>query len=75
MFTFGKMAPVTVSKNIVNGSYNLIFLHSKEYYEQNKYNDPYKNFPANEVIQHITIEDSADTIISDDEIIYETILK
>lgn len=75
MFTFGKMAPVTVSKNIVGGSYNLIFLHNKEYYEQNKYNDPYKNFPANEVIQHITIEDSAEKIINDDEAIYETILK
>lgn len=75
LFTLGKMAPVTISKNIVNGSYNLVFLHSKEYYKQNKYNDPYKNFPEGEVVQHITIEDSADKIISDDEAIYETILK
>ena len=75
LFTLGKIAPVTVSKSIVNGSYNLVFLHSKEYYEQNKYNDPYKNFPEDEVVQHLTIEDSADKIISDDESIYETILK
>lgn len=75
MFKLGKMAPVTVSKNVIHDSYNLIFLHNKEYYEQNKYNDPYKNFPANEVIQHITIEDSVSKIISDDEAIYETILK
>lgn len=75
IFTLGKMAPVTISKNIKSGSYNLIFLHSKEYYEQNKYNDPYKSFPKDEVVQHITIEDSVDKIINDDEAIYETLLK
>lgn len=75
IFTLGKMAPVIISKNIKSGSYNLIFLHSKEYYEQNKYNDPYKSFPKDEVVQHITIEDSVDKIINDDEAIYETLLK
>ena len=75
MFTDGKIAPITQSKDIKSGVYNIIYLHHKDYYEQHKYNDPYKNFPDNEVIQHITIEDCADKIIDDKKVIYNTILK
>lgn len=75
LFTIGKIGPVTNEKTIMDNSYNVIYLHHKEYYEQHKYNDPYKNFPANQIIQHITIEDSADKIIDDKRVIYNTILK
>lgn len=75
LFTGGKIAPVTEGKTIEKGLYNVVYLHNKDYYEQHKYNDPYKNFPINEVIQHITIEDSADKIIDNNIAIYNTILK
>ena len=75
LFTIGKIGPVTNEKTITDNSYNVIYLHHKEFYEQHKYNDPYKSFPANQVIQHITIEDSADKIIDDKRVIYNTILK
>ena len=75
LFTIGKIGPVTEEKNIIDNAYNVVYLHHKEYYEQHKYNDPYKNFPSNQVIQHITIEDSADKIIDDKKVIYNTILK
>lgn len=75
LFSMGKIAPVTVSSKLDPESYNVIFLHCKEYYEQNKYKDPYGNIPSNCVYQHITIEDSVDKIIKDEESIYETILK
>ena len=75
LFTIGKIGPVTVEKTIIDNAYNVVYLHHKEYYEQHKYNDPYKNFPADRVIQHITIEDSADKIIDDKKVIYNTILK
>lgn len=62
-------------KKVKNDAYNLIYLHNKEYYEQNKYNDPYKRKDKNEVIQHITIEDCADKLIDDNNAIYFTLLK
>ena len=75
LFTIGKIAPVTEEKAIVSNAYNVVYLHHKEFYEQHKYNDPYKNFPSDQVIQHITIEDSVDKIIDDKKVIYNTILK
>lgn len=75
LFTIGKIAPVIEEKAIVSNAYNVVYLHHKEFYEQHKYNDPYKNFPSDQVIQHITIEDSADKIIDDKKVIYNTILK
>ena len=75
LFTFGRLGQVTSESKIKTGCYNLVYLHNKEYYEQNKFNDPYKNFSKNEVIQHVTIEDSVDKIINNDEAIYNTILK
>lgn len=75
MFSVGKIAPVIVSNKIDLTAYNVIFLHCKEYYEQNGFKDPYKNIPANCVYQHITIEDSVDKIIKDNESIFETLLK
>ena len=75
LFTMGKIAPVSVEKTIVDNTYNVVYLHHKDYYVQHKYNDPYKNFPSGQVIQHITIEDSADKIVDDKKVIYNTILK
>lgn len=75
LFTEGKIGPVTVEKSISDNAYNVVYLHHKEFYEQHKYNDPYKKFASNQVIQHITIEDSADKIIDDKRVIYNTILK
>lgn len=75
MFTLGRLGQVTSENKIKPRCYNLVYLHNKEYYEQNKFDDPYKNFAHNEVIQHITIEDSVDKIIKNDKAIYNTILK
>lgn len=75
IFNEGKIGQLTCQKSIINGAYNIIYLHDKDYYEQNKYNDPYKNFPQQEVIQHITVEESTDKIISDNKAVYNTILK
>ena len=75
LFSYGRLGQVSSTNKIVSGAYNLVYLHNKEYYEQNKFNDPYKNFSPNEVIQHVTIEDSADKLINNNEAIYNTILK
>ena len=75
IFNERKLGQLTCQKSIINGAYNIIYLHDKDYYEQNKYKDPYKNFPQQEVIQHITVEESTDKIISDNKAVYNTILK
>ena len=75
LFTIGRLGNVSSDKKVKNDAYNLIYLHNKEYYEQNKYNDPYKRKDKNEVIQHITIEDCADKLIDDNNAIYFTLLK
>ena len=66
MFTLGRLGQVTSESKIKPGCYNLVYLHHKEYYEQNKFKDPYKNFAPDEVIQHVTIEDSVDKIIKNE---------
>lgn len=75
LFTIGRLGNVSSDKKVKNDAYNLIYLHNKEYYEQNKYNDPYKRKDKNKVIQHITIEDCADKLIDDNNAIYFTLLK
>lgn len=75
LFTVGRLGNVSSDKKVKNDAYNLIYLHNKEYYEQNKYNDPYKRKDKNKVIQHITIEDCADKLIDDNNAIYFTLLK
>lgn len=66
---------VVESKTINKNALNLVYLHNKEYYEQMKYNDPYKKFVSSAVIQHITIEDCADKLVDDNEAIINTIFK
>lgn len=66
---------VKTSNKIEKASLNLIYLHNKEYYEQNNYNDPYKNINKESVTQHITIEDCSDKLINDNEAIFNSILK
>ena len=75
LFADGKIAPITNKNCIEKGIYNVVYLHHKEYYEQHNFNDPYSNLPPNEVIQHITVEDSANKIINDSKAIYNTVLK
>lgn len=75
LFEAGKLGQTTTSKSIENDAYNLVYLHNKDYYEQHKYNDPYKKFPKGSVIQHIAVEDSAEKLIDDNKAIYNTILK
>lgn len=75
IFSEGKLAEITENSKIVKDAFNVIYLHSKEYYEQNNYNDPYKKFLKDEVIQHLTVEDSADKIVDNNKAIYTTILK
>ena len=66
---------VKTSNKIEKASLNLVYLHNKEYYEQNNYNDPYKNIDKESVTQHITIEDCSDKLINDNEAIFNSILK
>ncbi|MCF0116959.1 MAG: hypothetical protein HUJ61_02795 [Bacilli bacterium] len=66
---------VSIGQKLDDSYFNLVYLHNKEFYEQNKYNDPYLNFKNSVVIQHITIEDSADKIVDDNDAIINTIIK
>ena len=66
---------VKTSNKIEKTSLNLVYLHNKEYYEQNNYKDPYKNIDKESVTQHITIEDCSDKLINDNEAIFNSILK
>ena len=61
--------------NKFTNDFNIVYLHNKEFYLQNGYKDPYKNFPDNKVIQHITIEDSLDKLLDNNEAVFNTILK
>lgn len=66
---------VSLEKKIDNDKANILLIHNKEYYEQLGYPDPYKNFKRSTLIQYVTIEDSADKIINDNEAIINTIIK
>ena len=66
---------VKTSNKIEKTSLNLVYLHNKEYYEQNNYKDPYKNIDKESVTQHITIEDCSEKLINDNEAIFNSILK
>lgn len=54
---------------------NVLLIHNKEYYEQFNYVDPYKKFERTTLIQCITVEDSAEKIIDDNDAIINTIIK
>ena len=54
---------------------NIVLIHNQEYYEQRNYLDPYKTFQRRSLLQCITVEDSAEKIINDNEAIINTILK
>ena len=54
---------------------NIVLIHNKDYYEQHKYSDAHKTLPRNAVIQCITVEDTAESIIDDKKAIIETIIK
>lgn len=54
---------------------NIVLIHNKDYYEQHKYSDVHKTLPRNAVIQCITVEDTAESIIDDKKAIIETIIK
>lgn len=63
---------VKISPNIEDKSLNVVFLHNEDYYLNNKFDDPYKSFKRNNVIQCVTAEDVG---IDCTEIICKTILK
>lgn len=66
---------INTSKNIEKDKANILLIHNKEYYEQLEYPDPYKNFERSTIIQCITVEDSVEKIINDNEAIINTIIK
>jgi hypothetical protein len=66
---------VITSAAIDSTKANILLIHNKEYYEQNNYPDPYKEFERTAVIQCITVEDSVEKIIDDKEAIINTIIK
>lgn len=66
---------IKTSKEIEKNKANVLLIHNKEYYEQLEYPDPYKNFERSIIVQCITVEDSAEKIINDNEAIINTIVK
>ena len=65
----------STSAEIKDNCSNIVLIHNREYYEQLKYPDPYKTFDRSAVIQCITVEDSAEKIIEDNDAIINTIIK
>ena len=65
----------SISSAIEDNKTNIVLIHNKDYYEQNKYLDPYKTFNRDTVIQCITVEDSAEKIIDDNEALINSIIK
>ena len=65
----------SVSSTVSEKKSNIVFIHNKDYYEQKKHPDPYKTIQRNAVVQCITVEDSAEKIIDDNEAIINTIIK
>lgn len=66
---------VKISNEIKEHALNVVFIHNKEYYSEKGYNDPYKEFKRDSVIQCVTYEDSVNKIINDNEVIFNTIIK
>lgn len=66
---------IKTSKKIEKDKANILLIHNKEYYEQLEFPDPYKNFERSTIVQCITVEDSAEKIINDNEAIINTIIK
>ncbi len=66
---------VVISHRVEKLKNNIIYIHNKDYYESNKYDDPYASFNRAMVIQCLTVEDSVDKIIKDNESIFNTIIK
>ncbi len=64
---------VVISKSIQVGNLNIVFIHNREYYQDQNINDPYKDFKRNTVVQCITVEEISNESNSD--IILKTILK
>ncbi len=59
----------------IQNSNNIVFIHNKDYYNDNNLDDPYKKLNHQGVIQCITVEDSSEKIINDNEAIFRTIIK
>ena len=66
---------VTVSNELINDGLNIVCLHNQEYYSEKGYNDPYKSFKRDMVIQCITYEDGISKIISNNEAVFNTVIK
>lgn len=66
---------IRISKSIEKVKANILLIHNKEYYEQLEYPDPYKTFDRSAVVQCVTVEDSAEKIIDDNDAIINTIIK
>ena len=66
---------INTSKKIEKDKANIVLIHNKEYYEQLEYPDPHKNFERSTLVQCVTVEDSAEKIINDNEAIINTIIK
>ena len=64
-----KADSVEINKN------NIVYIHNRDYYTDSGYDDPYKNISRNSVIQCITIEDSSDKMIEDNNAIFDTVIK
>ncbi len=65
--------PIEIAGDIVPGAANIVFIHSKDYYEE--ITDPYAALPREEVIQCVTVEDTMNKIIKDSAAVINTIIK
>ena len=70
-----KIAEYTVSSHILSDSCNIVLIHNKEYYQENEYPDPYRTFDRSEIIQCLSVEDSAYKVIEKNNSIVDTIIK
>lgn len=66
---------VIVSNSVKKDCWNLVYLHNQEYYRNNNYDDLYEKFSKDCVIQHITVEDCSDKLLSDNQAIFNSIIK
>ena len=75
MLTKKTRSSVNISTAPIQGQNNILFIHNKEYYTDNHYEDPYTKLDRDIVIQCVTVEDSVDRIIKDNDAIFNTIIK
>ncbi len=66
---------VAISDNVNKNVLNIAFAHNEAYYIETKQEDPHKSIQPDIVTQFVTVEDSVEKIIKDNEAIINTVIK